>query len=280
MKLRFTKEETQEGYLSLISPEHEIKKERKREELKAVTIPGQVLASDFGEILMEQKAAEMLLKLLEQIESKGAIVPVSGFRSHAEQIRIWGDTMEKEGEVFTRTYVAKPGHSEHESGLAIDLAQNREKIDFIRPEFPWDGVCGTFRANAACYGFVLRYPKEKRKITGIGSEPWHFRYVGWPHAVVMEEKNLVLEEYLTFLRENTSIKKPLHFEDGEIKIHIAYVDLREKESICIELPKQACCQASGTNEGGIVVCWCEKRPWQWVDVPQINKHIQGRQSYE
>ena len=57
-----------------------------------------------------------------------------------------------------------------------------EHIDFIRPDFPDDGVCGAFRRAAARYGFLERYTREKEALTGIAEEPWHFRYVGVPHA--------------------------------------------------------------------------------------------------
>ena len=84
------------------------------------------------------------------------ITAVSGYRPHQEQVKIWEDTMRKEGEKFTRTYVAKPGHSEHESGLAVDLAEQREEIDFIRPEFPRSGICRRFRIP-----FVIPFTKKQ-----------------------------------------------------------------------------------------------------------------------
>ena len=107
----------------------------------------------------------------------GEIVPVSGWRPRAQQQSIWDDTMRKEGEAFTKQFVAKPGCSEHETGLAIDLARAAH-IDFIRPHLPYDGACGRFRALAAKYGFIQRYSREKTALTGIACEPWHFRYVG------------------------------------------------------------------------------------------------------
>lgn len=76
--------------------------------------------------------------------------------------------------------MAFPDHSEHQTGLAIDLAEDRPDIDFIRPQFPYEGICRKFRERAAEFGFVERYKSEKQKITGIGAEPWHFRYVGRP----------------------------------------------------------------------------------------------------
>ena len=127
---------------------------------------------------------------------EGQIVPVSGWRSREEQQRIWDDTLAKEGEAFTRQYVACPGCSEHQTGLAIDLGLAAPHIDFIRPDFPDTGVCRAFREQAGKYGFILRYPAGKEHITGIAHEPWHFRYVGTPHSAIMTRLGLTLEEYL------------------------------------------------------------------------------------
>ncbi len=60
-------------------------------------------------------------------------------------------------------------------------------------------ICQTFREKAAKYGFILRYPAGKEHITGIGHEPWHFRYVGVPHAEIMASEGLTLVEYTDFL---------------------------------------------------------------------------------
>ena len=92
--------------------------------------------------------------------------------------------------------MALPGHSEHQTGLAIDLGLRGPEIDFIRPDFPYEGVCQRFRERAADFGFVERYPAGKEAVIGIAHEPWHFRYVGPSHAREMVHRGLVLEEYL------------------------------------------------------------------------------------
>ena len=91
--------------------------------------------------------------------------------------------------------MALPGCSEHQTGLAIDLGLRGPEVDFLCPDFPYTGPCGDFRRLAADYGFVERYPAGKEPITGIAHEPWHFRYVGVPHAERMAAMGLVLEEY-------------------------------------------------------------------------------------
>ncbi len=147
------------------------------------------------DVFLERQAACALERLMERIDGWRAIVPVSGWRSGKEQKQIWEESLRENGMEFTRTYVALPGHSEHESGLAVDLGLKKDVIDFIRPDFPYDGICGVFRELAPDYGFIERYPRGKEAVTGIGHEPWHFRYIGTPHARILTESGLVLEEY-------------------------------------------------------------------------------------
>lgn len=160
------------------------------------------------DILLERRAAGLLNACIQAVDGRGQILPVSGWRSREEQQSIWDETWAKEGEAFTRQYVALPGCSEHETGLAIDLGLAGPDIDFIRPHFPDRGVCAAFKRRAADYGFILRYPAGKEHITGIAHEPWHFRYVGTPHAGIMVRLGLALEEYLDLLHQHP-IDRPL-----------------------------------------------------------------------
>ena len=164
--------------------------------------PADLVPADGGrpDILLRREARDMLDRLLDAVDGRGAIVPVSGWRSRAEQQAIWDGALAEHGRAFTQTYVARPGCSEHQTGLAIDLGENRPEVDFLCPAFPDNGPCGALRRRAADFGFVLRYPAGKEAVTGIGHEPWHFRYVGLPHARIMEDRELVLEEYLAWLR--------------------------------------------------------------------------------
>lgn len=152
---------------------------------------------DYPQILLEREAAQALSRLMEQLDGWQFIVPVSGWRSMAEQEQIYNDSLAESGLEFTQKYVALPGHSEHQTGLAIDLGVKQENIDFIRPYFPYEGICQAFRELAPSYGFIERYPAGKEGITGIAHEPWHFRYVGTPHAGNIARLGLTLEEYLS-----------------------------------------------------------------------------------
>lgn len=150
----------------------------------------------FPRILLEREAAHALSRLMEKLGGWGDILPVSGWRSFDEQEKIYLDSLRDNGREFTRQFVALPGHSEHQTGLAIDLGLRGESVDFIRPDFPYDGICQRFRELAPAYGFIERYPAGKEGVTGIAHEPWHFRYVGAPHAESMARQGLCLEEYL------------------------------------------------------------------------------------
>lgn len=210
------------------------------------------------EIYMECESAAMLKELLREVEgsysgrkctnsyepdgSQGkvlkiqpSIVGVSGYRSKEEQVRIFEDSLQENGRKFTETYVAFPDHSEHQTGLAIDLAESSAEIDFICPDFPYEGICQKFREKMADFGFIERYPQEKQGVTGIGAEPWHFRYVGVPHARLMQEMGMVLEEYVEWLKQFDLQNNPLSLyranlshsrSDGEceeMEIKIGYV---------------------------------------------------------
>lgn len=176
-------------YLQLVSPDYPVSMIPSAHDL----IPA---FEEFPDILMERYAAYALQALIKKLNAYGKIVPVSGFRTQQEQQNIWDDTLKQHGLIYTQKYVAIPGCSEHQTGLAIDLALNQENIDFICPSFPDEGICHLFQQLAPSYGFILRYPKGKETVTKIGWEPWHFRYVGTPHAQIITNHHLTLEEYL------------------------------------------------------------------------------------
>ena len=202
------------------------------------------------EVQLERRAAGFLNACIRAVGGEKAIVPVSGWRSQEEQQAIWDDTLVKKGEAFTRQYVALPGCSEHQTGLAMDLGRAADHIDFIRPDFPDDGVCGVFRRAAADYGFLQRYTREKEALTGISEEPWHFRYVGVPHARLMAEHDLCLEEYVPFLQERP---RTCRLGNGS-RARVSWLPC-PGGAVEAELP-EGCCQVSGDNvDGFIVTAW-------------------------
>ena len=230
------------GLLILVNAEHPI--QHMERPALAPAVPG-------SDILLDTRAAAMLSGLISRIGAAGEIVPVSGWRSEAEQREIWDGSMSESGEEFTRKYVALPGCSEHQTGLAIDLALRADNIDFIRPEFPYDGVCGRFRALAADYGFVERYQSGKEGVTSIAAEPWHFRYVGRPHARIMCEMGLCLEEYVEYLRAYPYPERLLEVRGEVYEAEVGFAGARD----ALGLP-DAPYQVSGNNvDGYIYTLW-------------------------
>ena len=230
------------GLLILVNSEHPI--QHMERPVLAPAAPG-------SDILLDTRAAAMLSGLISRLGAAGEIVPVSGWRSAEEQQEIWDGSMRENGAEFTRKYVALPGCSEHQTGLAIDLALRADSIDFIRPEFPYDGICGRFRALAADYGFVERYQSGKEDITGIAAEPWHFRYVGRPHARIMCDMGLCLEEYVEYLRSYPYPERLLEVRGEIYEAEVGFAGARD----ALGLP-DAPYQVSGNNvDGYIYTLW-------------------------
>ncbi len=246
-RILIQKQEIYKGNLILVNRNHPIKFKVEQEKLIPVT-------KTTPTILLEQTSLTMLQKLLTAVSSNGEIVPVSGYRSYVEQKDIYINSLKENGEPFTHKYVAFPNCSEHQTGLAIDLGQNSEYIDFITPNFPYYGICQKFREKACEYGFIERYPANKENITGIGAEPWHFRYVGVPHSLIMKREEKTLEEYMELLKK-TNYDNPYIYQDHHEWIEVFYQEYTEElKELC--LPEDLPYEISGNNvDGFIITIW-------------------------
>lgn len=113
---------------------------------------------------------------------------VSGFRSYATQVSTYNHFVATYGQAFADTTSARPGHSEHQTGLAID-------INLVDQSFGSTAEGIWVRENAHRFGFVIRYPQGKEHITGYMWEPWHLRYLGTGLATTLKNSGLTLEEH-------------------------------------------------------------------------------------
>lgn len=146
---------------------------------------------------MTSEAAEALAKMFNKGKKDGMnFYAVSGYRSYEMQKTLYKENTMRAGKEQTDKYVAFPGASEHQTGLAMDVT-NEAGIDGAlvddfsqTPEGIW------LKENCKEFGFIIRYPKNKEELTGYNYEPWHIRYVGISIAKEITSKNLVLEEYL------------------------------------------------------------------------------------
>ncbi len=204
-------------------------------------------------VLLERRATVLLSKLVSSIEGWPQISAVSGWRSRGEQREIYDQSLRDNGAAFTEQFVARPDHSEHQTGLAIDLGLRKPEIDFIRPDFPYSGICQTFREKAAAYGFIERYPKGKEAITGIAHEPWHFRYVGVPHAEIMTELDLTLEEYHDFIKQYPHGEKYFLYRNDNQNIEVSYGKAAAGADTEFEIEDDIPYSVSGNNADGFVL---------------------------
>jgi|GEM_PF-370144 len=119
----------------------------------------------------------------------------SGYRSYAYQVNLYNGYVQNQGQVSADQASARPGHSEHQTGLAADIEPTSKKCELDAcfgqlPEGAW------LLSNAYRYGFIIRYPADKVPITGYEYEPWHIRYIGIPLAAELHKNNVrTLEEY-------------------------------------------------------------------------------------
>jgi D-alanyl-D-alanine carboxypeptidase len=140
-----------------------------------------------GDIELEKTTLEAVRQLLQGAREAGFdnLLVNDGYRTRETQERIYREAGDK-------SLVQQPGCSEHQTGLAADIAARG-----VKGADMGDSKEGQWLAdNAWKYGLILRYPKGKEDVTGISYEPWHFRYVGVSHAQAIYEGQLCLEEYL------------------------------------------------------------------------------------
>ena len=168
----------------------------------------QVELADLGDdFFIDRRVEPALTQMLDTARQEGMDLLVrSAFRTRETQQALYDNKIKRliaqgwsaeEAPQEAAKWVARPGTSEHEAGLALDIVAadftNLTAAQADTPQQQW------LMANAHRFGFILRYPEEKQSITGIGYEPWHYRYVGPEAAERMYRDKLCLEEYLDTL---------------------------------------------------------------------------------
>ena len=135
-------------------------------------------------------AVESFKKMYHAAAKEGlGLVINSGYRSYEEQEELCEVYRLLYGDNYVKKYVASPGYSEHQTGLAFDIGSTSSNIFADSLEYQW------MLKNAHKYGFILRFSKSGETITGFRNEPWHYRYVGEKIATYIYEHNITFEEY-------------------------------------------------------------------------------------
>ncbi|MFD0590590.1 D-alanyl-D-alanine carboxypeptidase family protein [Paenibacillus sp. GCM10027627] len=250
--LSLKREDVHRGHLLLVNASYPVVQEL--DELRSVLLIEGARTLGNADIELEETCMERLTALLQASESLQKVVLVSGYRTEEEQSAIYEQSMRENGPEYTAKYVALPGRSEHQTGLAIDVGElaSRE-LDFIAPSFPDEGECGVIKKLAAAYGFIQRYKEGKEAITGIACEPWHFRYVGFPHSEWMEREGMCLEEYIRHVKRYSFEGERLRFEAEHVVYETYYAKAEAQGAVTIPIPSCHGYTVSGNNVDGFIV---------------------------
>lgn len=145
---------------------------------------------------LKKEVYEAFLKLADAAKLDNLTLLVgSGYRSYQYQSGLYNTYVARDGLAEADTYSARAGHSEHQTGLAIDVADgNREFLDEESDEYEW------LVDNSYKYGFIIRYTKNKEFVTGYQFEPWHIRYVGVNVATYIHANDLTFDEYMARIK--------------------------------------------------------------------------------
>ena len=162
------------------------------------------LQTVFGEKQVDKRIANYLINMVNDARNAkvGSLWIQSAYRSIAYQQNLYNTSITKyinkgysreEAKKEVLKFLNYPGTSEHNIGLAIDF-------NYVTVEFEETKAFEWLNKNAENYGFILRYPKNKEKITKVKYEPWHYRYVGKENAIMMNDLDMCLEEFVEYLK--------------------------------------------------------------------------------
>jgi len=164
--------------------------------------------TQYGNLLVQKEAHEAFTQMKTAMAEDGitGLRLQSAYRPYSHQQAIFNRRINElvakghareEAELLAAKSIQPPGASEHQLGLALDVS-----IDGKLTQAFGDTAHGKWlEDNCYKHGFIIRYPREKTDITQIVYEPWHLRYVGAPHAYIMKNLGLTLEEYLDYIRD-------------------------------------------------------------------------------
>ena len=236
-KKEITEDQIYLGNLLLVNSSYPVQPESVKSDIINLSAHGE-LTQGYGllgsEIYLSEDIAHRFSEMMAAAEEEEVrnFSITSGFRDFDEQNALYQE--------MGSDYALPAGYSEHNLGLSLDVGSTQMRMAEA-PEGKW------IEQNAWKYGFILRYPKDKTDVTGIQYEPWHIRYVGFPHSAIMKEKNFVLEEYLDYLKKETHISMSMNGE----KYNIAYYPISQSKTI--NVPAHSHVEISGNNMDGVIV---------------------------
>ncbi len=203
-----------------------------------------------ADVKVQREYAENLISLFDAFYAESFdnnIIVQSGYRSPERQQELYDADLESTG-LEESQRVAKAGYSEHQTGLCVDLT-------LFEAEYDGTGIYSYINEHCEDYGIILRYPENKTEVTHITFEPWHYRYVGIPHAEYIKNNNICLEEYITLLYGYDFSGEHLQITDKNHKIYEVYYYPADTSADKTMLPVPADKEytVSGNNKDGFIV---------------------------
>ena len=196
-------------------------------------------------VLLLPEALQALNSLMDAFKSQGSrksVQIVAGHRTTGYQQHLFDQSAERNGLEHAKKYVAQPGHSEHHTGLVVDMGTMNGEFMDSSGDYAW------ITENCQDYGWVVRYETGKEEQTGIWDEPWHFRYVGIPHATEMVRRDYCLEEYIDYLKQFPQDGEHLMIDCVSGQYEVWYTEGCE-----VYLPDSKLYTVSGNNVDGVIV---------------------------
>lgn len=180
--------------VALVNKEYSLGEDYAPEDLVTVDVPTILENPEVNQL--RKVAADALKEMFDEAEESGIYLYArSGYRSYQTQVQLFQGYADQHGEEAANRYSAKPGHSEHQTGLVMDVTS--ESVNYQLTESFGETEEGKWlKEHAHEFGFIIRYPEGAEDITGYIYEPWHIRYLGVDMATKVYESGLTYEEYL------------------------------------------------------------------------------------
>lgn len=175
------------------------------------------------------------------------IMIACGYRSKETQEALRSAEVSGSEEAEAEQWVAPPGYSEHQTGLAFDFDLNLTDGGKTGINYDGEGDYSWLNQNCGDYGFILRYRQGKEDITGYQYEPWHFRYVGYPHSRYIEDHDITLEEYIELIHGHKADNALVLEDQSGSKWCIYYVPADDSGTTDIPVPEDREFEISGDN---------------------------------
>ena len=191
-----------------------------------------------------------MMKDFERDTGKHDMILTSGYRTVEEQENVLQEKTQLVGAEEARKWAMLPRYSEHHTGYAVDVSIYTDQGNYIR--YKGQDEYGWINQNSYRYGLIRRYSGEKKDITGVADEEWHYRYVGVPHAYVITAMNFCFEEYIEYLKQYRYDTEHLMVKCDQGAYEIYFVP-NEEEETHVPVPIKKEYSILGNNVDGYIV---------------------------